>query len=317
MKNSIKTYLDVKVEIGRTGEKRTPAFSKLNRAVNLKHVNLILDAIKAKGFRPSAPVQIIPAQDAVKYGITELYDINEKLITPDSYESYFFVLEGQHRCFAVSLYNEYLISKGKSPIDIPAIEIKLNDDEALAEYLSEINMTQKEWTKEDFLRGAANLNSDDQLLQRYQELIRNDSNPNGFSLSTLNLIYCNSNNALSKTDFILLCTGVKTKGKSNKDIIPGYDLNTGNKFIQLCEKASFRKSEIAKRYLITEFNNLRNAGGGIELAINVFDLITKDDTIQMLNIHEHLDEEKVISQIKVVKERYLNSLNKVEEGEAV
>jgi hypothetical protein len=316
MKNLVKIYIAISILIEKTGEKRMPALSNQNRAVNLRHVSRILGAIKAKGYRKSAPVQTIPAEEAVKYGITKLFDMNGNLIPPESYHLYFLIIEGQHRCFAVSLYNEWLISKGENPIDVPAIEIELNGEEALAEYLSEINMTQKEWTKEDYLRGAANLNTDDDLLQKYQELIKTDSNPNGFSLSSLNLIYCNNSGALSKTDFILLCTGVKTKGRSNKDIIPGYDIETGDMFINLCDKAGFRKSEIAKRYLITEFNNIRNTAGGANLALNVFNSITKDDADQMLNIYEHLDEEKVIYQIKVVKERYQASLVEVEESEA-
>lgn len=307
MKKNIEMYSDVLVCVGETSETRKPAFSRINRGVNLKHVESILGTMKVKGYRESAPIQVLPAEDVSKYGITELLDMNGNLISSELYDLYFFVCEGQHRSCAVSRYNDWLTSQSKESIEIPAIKLRLKVGETLAEYLSEINMTQREWTKEDFLRGAANIDSDNQLLQRYKELIKTESNPTGFSLSTLNLIFCNNSSALNKTDFILLCTGVKTKGKANKDIIPGFDLATGNKFLELCEKSALRKSEIAKRYLITEFNNLRNSNGGSDFALGVFKSITQDDVKQMLNINEHLEEEKVIYQIKVVKERFLAS----------
>jgi len=307
MENPEKKFSDVSIKVEATGETRKPAFAFFNRDVNLKHVDLIFEKMKAKGYRESAPIQVIKGEEANKFGIVKLFDLNEKLIPENEFNQFNLVVEGQHRTYAVSKYNDWLKSESKAQIEIPAVEVQFKNGESLVEYLNEINITLKEWTKEDFLKGAANVNPEVQLLQKYKELIKTESNPSGFSLSTLNLIYFNSG-GLNKNDLVLLCYGFKTKGKGNKEIISGHDLETGNRFIDICKKASLRESEIAKRYLISEFNDLRNSSGGKELAFKVFTLITPDDVHAMLNKHEHLDEEKVIFQIKVVLERYQASL---------
>lgn len=301
---SKKTFNEVTINVSGSNETRKPAFAFFNRDVNLKHVNLIFEKMKVKGYRESAPIQVIKAEKAKQFGIIKLFDMNENLIPENEFNQYNLVVEGQHRTYAVSKYNDWLKLGNEPQIEIPAVEVQFKNGESLVEYLNEINITLKEWTKEDFLKGAANINPEIQLLQRYKELIKTESNPSGFSLSTLNLIYFNSTGGLTKNDLVLLCYGLKTKGKANKEIISGHDLETGNKFIDVCKKASFRESEIAKRYLIREFIDLRNSSGGKELALNVFALITPDDVRAMLNNYEHLDEEKVIYQIKIVLERY-------------
>jgi len=315
MKNLEKNYSEVVIKIDATGETRKPAFAFFNRDVNLKHVDLIYEKMKVKGYRECAPIQVVKAEEAEKFGIIKLYDLNKNPIPESEFNQYALVGDGQHRAYATSKYNDWLKSEGEEPIPVPANYIQLKNGESLVEYLNEINITLKEWTKEDFLNGAANVNQDEPLLQRYQELIKRQSNRTGMSLSTLNLIYCNSSGALVKDDLVLLCYGIKTKGKANKTIIPSNNLEIGDQFIQICKKVGFRDSEIAKRYLITEFNNLRNAKDN-NFALNVFKLITQDDARAMLNNYEHLDEENVISQIKIVEERYLDSLkNKMDNVE--
>ncbi len=88
----------------------------------------------------------------------------------------------------------------------------------------------------DYVRGAANINPDSEFLQRYNELIKSEKNPDGYPISTLNLIFCGNNNAISKSDFSLLCSGKDEKGKKvKKPIIPAYNMEIGNKFIQICK----------------------------------------------------------------------------------
>jgi hypothetical protein len=258
--------------------------------------------MKINGYRESLPIQVIFAE---KSELCKLFDFEGTEIPTEDFKNYFLVIDGQHRTRAVSKYNEWLKGNEQAPIEVPAILASIKEKESIISYINEINVTLKEWTKEDFLLGAANENSDIPLLQKYKELIKKPSNPDGIPLSTLNKIYCNSS-SLTKQDFVLLCYGEKTKGKANKNIIPAHDIATGNKFLELCRKATFKNSEIAKRYLASEFNALITENDK-SFAISVFELITEDDAAAMLNKSSHLDEEKVIAQIKLVKERFLTS----------
>lgn len=308
MKNLEINYLEVAIKIGTTNETRKPAFAFFNRDVNHSNAIKIFEKMKIHGYRESLPIQVICAE---KSGLNNLVDFEQKPIQEEKFEDYFLVIDGQHRTKAVSMYNKWLKEKNELEIEVPAIFADIDEGESIVSYINEINVTLKEWTKEDFLVGAANVNTHIPLLQRYKELIKKPSNPKGIPLSTLNKIYCQST-GLTKQDFVLLCYGQKIKGKANKEIIAVHDITTGNKFLELCKKASFEDSEIAKRYLVTEFNNLI-----IEkdkpFAINVFDQITKDDAAAMLNKSSHLDEEKVTAQIKVVKERLLASEKSIPE----
>jgi len=308
MNNLKMNFKVVAIKIGTTAETRKPAFAFFNRDVNLTHASLIFEKMKIHGYRESAPIQVICAENS---GLSNLVDFERTQIQESDFKNYFLVIDGQHRTKAVSLYNDWLTEEKQPQIVVPAIFADLHEGESLVSYLNEINVTLKEWTKEDFLVGAANVNTTIPLLQRYKELVKKPSNPKGIPLSTLNKIYCQSS-GLTKQDFVLLCYGKKIKGKANKEIIPVHDITTGNKFLELCKKASFEDSEIAKRYLASEFNNLIIENDK-PFAINVFDQITEDDAAAMLNNSSHLDEEKVTTQIKLVKERFLASEKSIPE----
>lgn len=53
----------------------------------------------------------------------------------------------------------------------PAIEVELQGNETIAEYINEINITKKEWTTPDALVQPI-LTADSEFLQRYNELIK-------------------------------------------------------------------------------------------------------------------------------------------------
>ncbi len=304
-------FSEVSVNVSETQETRKPAFAFFNRDVNLRHVDLIFEKMKVKGYRSSEPIQVMKAEETGKQGVYAMSDLNGNEIPKEKFELYYLVIEGQHRTYAVSKYNDWLESERNETKEVPAIEVKFQKGESLIEYLNEINITQKEWTKEDFLKGAANINTKNELLQRYKKLIRTDSNPQGYSLSTLNLIFCNSG-SLTKNDFVLLCAGKTQKGKKGRDIIPDYDLQTGDQFIEICRNVGFRKSDIAKRYLIQEFNRIKNSKGKEE-AIKILETLTPVDVNAMLNESERLDEDKVISRFEEIKSEYYAS-DKKEEG---
>ena len=214
-------------------------------------------------------------------------------------------MDGQHRTIAASLYNEWAAENGEEAINVPAIEVELQGNETIAEYINEINITKKEWTTPDYVRGAANINPDNEFLQRYNELIKSEKNPDGYPISTLNLIFCGNNNAISKSDFSLLCSGKDEKGKKvKKPIIPAYNMEIGNKFIQICKEKGFDDKDIAKRYLSNQFNNIKTITGDVKEAVKIFQSITQNDKAAMFNTHGNLDENLVMEQFEKIRERY-------------
>jgi len=302
-KNEVSEKTFSEVFINAKGEIRKAAFSTFNRDLNLKNVSVIEEKMRGKGYRIGEPIQVVRAEYVSKRGVIACVDINGKPISSDEYENYFLVLDGSHRTHAASQYNDWLISQSKPQIEIPAIEVELINNETVTEYSNEINCTKNLWSNEDYVNGAACVYSNNELLQRYNELIKSESNPKGFKLSTLNLIFCNST-GLTKKDLILLCSGASQKGsKVKKDIMPAYDIQTGNEFIRICKEKGFKDAEITKRYLAQEFNKLRNSQGGIKLAFEVFNHITKDDISMMTNDNDNLDAQEVIDHFKEMTTR--------------
>ena len=299
-----KIYLEVKVVAN--NEVRNVAFAKgINRAINLGNVEKILAMMKVKGYRKAEMVQVVKAEDVITTGDIRLVDINGQDINPEDAAKYFLVLDGQHRTIAASLYNEWAAVNGDEALNVRPIEVDLQGNETIAEYIYEINITKKEWTTPDYVRGAANINPDNEFLQRYNELIKSEKNPDGYPISTLNLIFCGNNNAISKSDFSLLCSGKDEKGKKvKKPIIPAYNMEIGNKFIQICKDKGFDDKDIAKRYLSNQFNNIKTITGDVKEAVKIFQSITQNDKAAMFNTHGNLDENLVMEQFEKIRERY-------------
>ena len=294
-----------------TGELLKPAYADdFNRLIDKKRVNSLLEAMKVKGYRKNEPIQVIKAEEAIKLlrkenENAELKDINGKVIPESRYNEYALVVEGQHRTLAASKYSTWL-SKAEPEsklVEIPAVEVELIN-ESIMQYISEINRTKKEWLPVDYLNSAATINSGEPLLQRFKELMKDD-----FPLSTLNLIY---GTKLNSTGFQLLCEGKKTRGVvKTYEIIPKkVDIETGDFFINICKKVGFPFSDIKKRYLITEFNNLKDDFNKEERK-TIFESITGEDILAMKNEKGNLDESHILSQIELVvvrhKEQQYNS----------
>lgn len=284
-------------------EKRKPAFASFNRTVNIKNVQIILEKIKVKGYRKGEPIQVIKAEDALRMGIISLFDLNKLGIPLNKINDYYLILDGQHRTIAVALYNMWAKENGEDEILIPAIEVDLINGETITEYCNEINITKREWSREDYVNGAASVHNDDPLLKRYNELIKTEERPNGFSLSTLNLIFTGGR-GLAKKDLELLCSGARKKGRNELvDIIPCYNLEIGNWFIDICTAKNFKTSEIKKRYLIEEFNKIAINKRSPEIAKKVFESITPDDISMMTNKNGRLIPDKVIEHFKTMLSR--------------
>lgn len=295
-----KSFANVEIIAVANAEVRNAAFAKgINRDANLANAKKIYADIKAHGYRQAELVQVLPAEKAVVNGDITLVDINNNIITAENARYYYLVLDGQHRIFATSLYNG---EKDVTAIQVPAIIVELANDETVAEYISAINVTKAEWKPLDYVRGAANVQQT-ALLIRYKELIKSEENPNGFPLSTLNLIFFGNSKELNKSDLSLLCQGKTEKGvKTKKKIVEGESIERGNRFINLCIRLGFRHKDIAKRYLIERFEKLRNSKNE-EYAFRVFESITPNDRQAMYNDKGNLDENGVIKQIDIIKGR--------------
>lgn len=298
-----KEYQEVTITVD--GKSRKAAFAgSLNRSVNLKNVQTIFSNMKIKGYRNAEIVQVIEAEKAIANGDIKLVDINGKTIDPKDAHNYFLLIDGQHRTYATSLYNEWIEKEHpeQAPIEIPAVIVELIGGESIAEYINEINITKQEWEVADYVQGAANVHEGNNLLQCYKSLIKSKSNPNGYPISTLNRIFCRNSSAITQKGFSLLCSGITQKGKGQKDIIPAHNLANGYKFIEICRSKGFTEKEIAKRFLISRFNDIETSHS-LEDAFKVFEAITPNDKEAMYNERKNLDEALVAQQIKTIVAR--------------
>ena len=296
-----KNYIEVSIIAG--NETRKVAFAKgINREINFAYVKTILAEMRMKGYRKAEMVQVIRAEEAIVNG-KALVDINGNEISKEDAIGYYLIIDGQHRTYAAALLNEELQEKGEPTFEVPGILVELKDGETVAEYISSINITKNPWKIEDYIRGAANVKQDE-LLDKYNELIRTDDNPNGYPLSTLNIIYCNNPKAMNKTSLSLLCQGKneKGRGKVKKPIIPAHNIERGNRFIALCKDKGFSDKDISKRYLSERFSDLFNEGGE-DKAFDIFSRITPNDCQAMHNDKGNLIEEKVIEQFRLIESR--------------
>ena len=181
-----KEFFNIKIRTVVNNEIRSAAFAKgINRDVNLANAKKITADIKKRGYRQAELIQVIPAEEAIANGDITLVDINGNAIADEDAAKYYLILDGQHRVFAVSLFNSEIEN---NKLQVPAIIVELGENETIAEYISAINVTKTEWKPLDYVRGAANVQQSEILL-RYKALIKSEDNPNGFPISTLNLIF--------------------------------------------------------------------------------------------------------------------------------
>ena len=292
------------VEVSVDNETRKVAFAKgINREVNFANVKKLLAEMGLKGYRKAEMVQVIRAENAIANGDIVLIDINGNEIGKDNANGYYLIIDGQHRVYAASMLNREREKHGEHIIQVPGILIEFAENESIAEYISAVNITKMPWKTDDYVRGAANVKQEE-LLAKYKELIKSEDTPNGFPLSTLNIIYCNNPKAMNKTSLSLLCQGKdeKGRGKVKKPIIPAHNIERGNRFITLCEEKGFSAKDIAKRYLSERFSDLFNEGGE-EKAFDIFSRITPNDCQAMHNDKGNLIEEKVIEQFRLIESR--------------
>ena len=298
-------YLKFKqVEIMLGTETRKPALTNLNRDVNLGHAMKIKSFMEEWKYNPNEPIQVMNGEDIIKFGSISLFDICKNEIRSEDAKDYFAIVDGQHRTYAVSMYNDWAKETGKENISVPAIKVDLGN-RSLAQYINQLNITKKDWDTPDYIRSASNLDPENEFLKRYSELIRTEKNPNGYPFTTLNHIFCGEGRKISKSDFCLLCAGEKEKGQNIKrPIVPSSQcLKNGNRFISICREKGFEDKDIAKRYLIKEFNDIRNEEADIQKAFEIFEAIDDNDKGAMFNSNKKIDEELIHKQIGMIKQR--------------
>ena len=299
-----KTYFEVTVQVGEEVPRKAAFAEGVNRGIDFKKVIEISENIKAKGFRKAEVVQVIPAEEMGKEVL--ITDINGTEVDSDDRKNYYLVLDGQHRVYAASLHNEWLFNEtdAPGPIIVPGIIAELVGGESVVEYINEINITKKEWVITDYLRGAANVHPDNNLLQTYKSLIKCDSNPDGFPLSTLNYIFCGDGKGLTKSDLYSLSKGDLRRLKGGKwvESTPPHNLVRGNKFISICRTKGFKEIDITKRYLIQKFRSLATIFS-VTTAFKIFEAITPEDKDSMLKKNGFLDPDLMNQRFDVIIER--------------
>ena len=296
-----RTYYEVEIKDIANGEVRKAAFAKgINRVVNYADAKKIAGSIEERGYFPAEIIQVIPAEVAITKRNVQLVDINHNKISSEKANEYNLVVDGQHRVYATAICNK---KRGTKPaIQIPAIIVELRAGDSIADYISAINVTKNEWKPIDYLRGASNV-IENPLLKRYMDLAKQDGNPDGMSLSTLNIIFCQNAKAISKHDYTLLCQGKIEKGiRNKKSIIPSFSLEKGDEFIDLCLNLGFSKADISHRYVAEQFNNLRIEHDFNE-AMRIFRTITPDDITAMHNDKGKIIEYQVKEQFEIIKSR--------------
>ena len=134
-----KSFANVEIIAVANNEVRNAAFAKgINRDVNLANAKKICADIKAHGYRQAELIQVLPAEQAIVKGDLTLVDINDNIITSENAQHYYLVLDGQHRIFATSLHNG---EKDAVAIQVPAITVKLSNDETVAEWKRRVRLT--------------------------------------------------------------------------------------------------------------------------------------------------------------------------------
>lgn len=281
-----------KVYVTVNDEKREAAFININRTVILSDAIRIKSIIDKRGYNENEAIQVMKGEEVIKEKAISLCDLNRNPIAPENASDYFGVVDGQHRTIAVSKYNE---EHKEDTLTVPAKLVKLKD-QPLVEYIRDINSTKKNWELKDYIKNASLVNSEEPFLKRYNELLRTVENPTGYPLTTLNLIFTGKGSSLKRADFLLLCEGKTEKGK--KGMIPErHYLDIGNRFIDTCKKVGFNDKDIAKRYLITEFNEIASREGA-EKALKIFESISQNEKEAMLNDRKSLNEDQVIEVFK-------------------
>lgn len=296
--DTIKMNTKETVLINVDGEKRMPAFATFNRDLNLKHVNILCERIKTKGYRKGEEIKVFKCEDAIKEGITSFRDICGNEIT-EGFTNYYLVGDGQHRTYAVSEFNNWATENNDETIDVPGIIAELKE-EAITEYINDINVTRKDWDARNYLESAAELHPKEELLQVYVEYVKK-----GYPITTLNKIYCQGKR-FGEADFKLLCFGEKTKGKEKqKEVIPPHNIEVGKRYIETCKSKNFEESEIAKRYMIDCFDAIRISNGP-DFAFELIESINPNDYSAMTK-KDKLVEANVIDRFGYMKRRLLTS----------
>lgn len=304
---------EVKISIVATNETRNAAFAVINRDIVQPFAIEVKKSIEKWGYFEGEEILVIGADDEKCKNI-KIVDINGLEITDEERHNYFVIVEGQHRTFAVGLFNYENIENPEKQITVPATLAKLRENETFSERVDTINRNKLLWGTPDYVRSAANLKPENDLLQFYTKNIKTKTNPDGFPISVLNWMCTASKDSLSKKDFSDLCSGKKIKGRDKRNIIPSHDIGKAELFIETCLKAGFEISHINKRYIIQHFRELEFKLGSHSEAIKVLAKFDKND-VQYVKKGSTLDEDKLREKFEEVKNRYLSSLETVAESE--
>ena len=291
--------LEPQIRIGDVNRK--PAFAVINRDILLPFAFEVRKSIEKWRYLEGEEVLVIAANDEKCKNI-KLVDIHENEILDDQRHEYFIIADGQHRTVAVGALNFQNKDNLEKQIPVPAVLMKLRENETFSERIDTINRNRLIWATPDYIRSAANLNPENDLLQFYKKNIKTKTNPDGFPISVMNWMCTPSKDSLSKKDFSDLCAGRTIKGRDKRSIIPLHDIPNAKLFIKTCEDVGFDTYHFNKRYIIKHFKDLEFEFKSHSKAIEVLSRFTKDD-VEYEKKGRTLDEDKLSEKFKEVKNR--------------
>ena len=209
------------------------AFVKDNRPIKQDKVDGFITIIANGKYEEAMPIIAVSAAYAIEQGC-EVRDIDKNEVTKENAEDYIVILDGQHRTKAFlhcSLTEQRIVPN-----------TRIRDGVNIGKYLVDINDVGTSWSMQDRFAVAA-LITKDKLAHAIADRI-----DEGFNPTTPSLIY----------------TGKKISGNQVKKLLRGekwtlpkgttFDIERGNKFIQLCKEANIGVKYITKRHFINGFN---------------------------------------------------------------
>lgn len=224
-----------------TGEKKEVskkiAYVVNNRPIDNSKVDKFIALISNGKYENAYPTIVADAKTLIAAGY-ELHDIRGNKVVEEEADTYFVILDGQHRGMAFAK----LVAAGKG-YKIPNTRVR--SVENVGEYLVDINGTGTSWSNKDRLVVAAlTAGNHKDLFASMADLINE-----GFNPSTSSIIFTGkklSNNLIKKAlkgDDVTLPKDAKV------------DIERGHRFVTLCKAANISVMFATKRYFIDGFNS--------------------------------------------------------------
>ena len=222
-----------KMNISIDNEARQFAFVKGNRPTNAKTVKAKETSIKEHG--QLSPITVAKGEDVLNSG-GHLVDLDGNDIPDDQTETYYAVLDGQHRLRAY-------LNLGLNLDDLVICE-PLNVEMSIAALIAEMNICTKTWTGTDYMAAPAMMLVNKNEVFEFAMYLRSKGCP----LATISL-WCTGANSLKPKDLVAC---VKSRELPKAFVEAGW-YERSVKWYEAAQ-GKFPDTFLAKKYLITHLS---------------------------------------------------------------